>query len=131
MLSGRGTIHVHPGNDVPLGIALASVCRCPASVSMWEGPGSGEAHSSVCRRVSSTLLIRRSYSRWGHVASPLTHFQHFQLSPLGPPTPRAVGAPSWSRRAIVRARSDYYFCSKSFRPDIECPCTARPPLLFG
>ena len=37
-----------------LGIALSSVCRCPASASVWEGPGSGGAFVGV-RRVFPLL----------------------------------------------------------------------------
>ena len=43
------------GGDAPLGIVLASVCRCPVSASVGRVPVR-EAHSSVCRRVSSPFL---------------------------------------------------------------------------
>ena len=45
------------GRDAPLGIVLASVCRCPASASVWEGPGSGGAFVGVSTGVLPLLTL--------------------------------------------------------------------------
>ena len=74
----RGRIHVEytyskpfatyspSRRDAPLGIVqhfqlhfqhLASVCRCPVSALVWEGPGSGGAFVGVSTGVLPLLII--------------------------------------------------------------------------